>query len=411
MPFSAAETALDVVCQRLHQIRALCRADVLKIVAYRLYESRDQKTYRIFEHRPVAVTVRVFLQYLVFEHSFQLATEVGMKVVLKKIDIKIEIFLKKIENVFEKRLGIRQYRREVEFVEYAGYVGDNVVVYLFDNVRRIVIMQIKCAAADICEGADLLYRQFVDGNGIQELYGSSDYRSLSLSYSSVLGHKMRLLVKNSTNRVVVYRNDQISRNYPRKNHAARSDLFYNKYRLKIYSCLLFDTYLGGNMIHIVTDATTDFPKQFYEKDFTVLPMGYMLDDEDFDGETKTITAKEFYDYMRAGRKTNTRMVDEATILKYVEPLLKEGKDVLYVVFSSGLSGTYDNAVRVFKELHEKYPACKLAAVDSYNASMGEGLLVWYTLKKRAEGADFEELCKYVEDTQAHLRRRNSHRDR
>ena len=187
-----------------------------------------------------------------------------------------------------------------------------------------------------------------------------------------------------------------------KTYALYAVLFYNYYRLKIYSCLLFDTYLGGNMIHIVTDATTDFPKQFYEKDFTVLPMGYMLDDEDFDGETKTITAKEFYDYMRAGRKTNTRMVDEATILKYVEPLLKEGKDVLYVVFSSGLSGTYDNAVRVFKELHEKYPACKLAAVDSYNASMGEGLLVWYTLKKRAEGASFEELCKYVEDTQAHL---------
>ena len=156
------------------------------------------------------------------------------------------------------------------------------------------------------------------------------------------------------------------------------------------------------MIHIVTDATTDFPKQFYEKDFTVLPMGFMLDDEDFDGETKTLSAKEFYDFMRAGRKTNTRMVDEATIIKYVEPLLKEGKDVLYVVFSSGLSGTYDNAVRVFKDLKEKYPKCRLAAVDSYNASMGEGLLVWYTLKKRAEGASFEELCKYVEDTQAHL---------
>lgn len=187
-----------------------------------------------------------------------------------------------------------------------------------------------------------------------------------------------------------------------KTYALCAILFYNYYRLKIYTCLLFDTYLGGNMIHIVTDATTDFPKQFYEKDFTVLPMGYMLDDEDFDGENKTITAKEFYDYMRAGRKTNTRMVDEATILKYVEPLLKEGKDVLYVVFSSGLSGTYDNAVRVFKELHEKYPACKLAAVDSYNASMGEGLLVWYTLKKRAEGASFEELCKYVEETQTHL---------
>ena len=107
------------------------------------------------------------------------------------------------------------------------------------------------------------------------------------------------------------------------------------------------------MIHIVTDATTDFPKQFYEKDFTVLPMGFMLDDEDFDGETKNLSAKEFYDFMRAGRKTNTRMVDEATILKYVEPLLKEGKDVLYLGFSSGLSATYQTVHMMMEELKEK----------------------------------------------------------
>lgn len=156
------------------------------------------------------------------------------------------------------------------------------------------------------------------------------------------------------------------------------------------------------MVHIVTDATTDFPKQFYEEEFTVLPMGFMLDDEDFDGKTKNLTAKEFYNFMRAGKKTNTRMVDENTIIEYVEPLLKAGKDVLYVVFSSGLSGTYDNAVRVFKQLKEKYPQRKMATVDSYNASMGEGLLVWYVLQKRAEGANFEELCKYTEDLQSHL---------
>lgn len=185
-------------------------------------------------------------------------------------------------------------------------------------------------------------------------------------------------------------------------NTARLYLIYNYYITNIYTCLLFDTVSGGIMVHIVTDATTDFPKQFYEKDFTVLPMGFMLDDEDFDGETKTLPAKEFYDFMRAGRKTNTRMVDEGTILRFVEPLLKEGKDVLYVVFSSGLSGTYDNAVRVFKELKEKYPERKIAAVDSYNASLGEGLLVWYTLQKRAQGASFEELCSFVEDTQKHL---------
>lgn len=205
-----------MVGQRLKKICAFRRADILKIVAYRFYESRYQETYRIFEHSPVAVTVGVFLQYLVFEKSLEFSAEIGMEVVLQKIDIKIQVFLQKIEYVFEKRFGIGKYRREIELVQHAGYVRDNIVVYLLDDVGRVVVVQIKSAATYVCERTYFLYRQFVDRYRVQKLYGRRDYRSLRLSYPSVLGHKIGLLDNNLTKRAFMYGNVQYKLIYTRK---------------------------------------------------------------------------------------------------------------------------------------------------------------------------------------------------
>lgn len=194
--------------QRLQEHIALGGADILQIVAYRLHEPGYQETYRIFEHRPVTVAVGVLLQYLVFEQSFQLATEVGVEIVLKKIDIQVEILLQKIEYVFEKRFGIGQYRSEVELVEHARDIGDDVVVDLLYNVGGVVVMQIERAAADVRERTYLFYRQLVDGHRVQKLNGRGDDGSLRLSYSPVLGHKNRLLVNKLTKRGAVYCNEQ-----------------------------------------------------------------------------------------------------------------------------------------------------------------------------------------------------------
>lgn len=154
--------------------------------------------------------------------------------------------------------------------------------------------------------------------------------------------------------------------------------------------------------YIVTDSTADFPKGFQFDDFAIMQMRYMLDDEEFDGVEKKLTAKQFYERMKAGAKSNTSMIDEATLRRMIEPLLKEGREVLYIVFSSGLSGTFDNATRVAADLRREYPGAKLALVDSLNASIGEGLLVWYALKKRDEGASFEQLIEYVENMVDHV---------
>ena len=78
--------------------------------------------------------------------------------------------------------------------------------------------------------------------------------------------------------------------------------------------------------YIVTDSTADFPKGFQVDDFAIMQMRYMLDDEEFDGVEKKLTATQFYERMKAGAKSNTSMIDEATLRGTIEPLLKEGRE-------------------------------------------------------------------------------------
>ena len=148
-------------------------------------------------------------------------------------------------------------------------------------------------------------------------------------------------------------------------------------------------------IFIFSDTTADYPADAPRKDVEILPMAVRIGNDEYDNINSFITAKEFYTRMRGGEMGNTSMVQPFLAQERFEEKLKAGYDVFYLAFSSALSGTYAGCARVAKELAEKYPERKIIAVDSLNASMGEGLLLWYTVKKRDEGASFEELCEYV----------------
>lgn len=148
-------------------------------------------------------------------------------------------------------------------------------------------------------------------------------------------------------------------------------------------------------IFIFSDTTADYPADAPCKDVEILPMAVRIGNDEYDNINSFITAKEFYTRMRGGEMGNTSMVQPFLAQERFEEKLKAGYDVFYLAFSSALSGTYAGCARVAKELAEKYPERKIIAVDSLNASMGEGLLLWYTVKKRDEGASFEELCEYV----------------
>jgi len=104
-----------------------------------------------------------------------------------------------------------------------------------------------------------------------------------------------------------------------------------------------------------------------------------------------------FDGLRNGESASTSAVNPQGWKDVIEPVLQEEKDALVLVFSSGLSTTYQSAVIAASELAEKYPARKINVVDTLCASLGQGLLVWYACKKRDEGMSLDQLTAWCEE--------------
>ena len=121
----------------------------------------------------------------------------------------------------------------------------------------------------------------------------------------------------------------------------------------------------------------------------------------FDGEEKEyigtdISNHDFYDRMRQGAHARTAAINADTFARAFTPLLEEGKDVLYVAFSSGLSTTVNSAHMAAAELKESYPDRKIIIVDTLAASAGGGLMVYMAVAKKNEGATIDENAAYIE---------------
>lgn len=121
----------------------------------------------------------------------------------------------------------------------------------------------------------------------------------------------------------------------------------------------------------------------------------------FDGEDKEyidtdISGKEFYERMRQGAHARTAAINADTFTRAFTPILEEGKDILYVAFSSGLSTTVNAAHMAAEELKEAYPERKIIIVDTLAASAGGGLMVYMAVAKKNEGASLEENAAYLE---------------
>ncbi len=156
---------------------------------------------------------------------------------------------------------------------------------------------------------------------------------------------------------------------------------------------------------IVTDSTCDLPANIVtDLGITVIPMEFQLDGTTYlnypDGRDYDFHA--FYDALRAGKASTTSQVNYQTFLDTFTPILESGRDILYLAFSSGLSGTYNGSVIAANDLMEKYPGSKVISVDTLAASVGEGLLVYAAAKKREEGLSLDELAQWVTDNRLHL---------
>lgn len=133
-----------------------------------------------------------------------------------------------------------------------------------------------------------------------------------------------------------------------------------------------------------------------------LQLTFKFDGEDTEHTENDLKIKDFYDSMRSGKIAKTSAINPDTFKEAFEGYLKEGKDVLYLSFSSGLSTTFNSARLASEELSETYTENKVITVDTLCASAGQGLLVYLALKKKNEGASIDEVAKYIEDIKLNL---------
>lgn len=148
---------------------------------------------------------------------------------------------------------------------------------------------------------------------------------------------------------------------------------------------------------LMTDTGSDLPDEYYEAHAVEkISLGFTMDGVSYGGdENPMMDVKEFYARLRGGAMPKTFQATPQQARAHLEPHAKAGEDVLLIAFSSGLSGTYNSYVTAAKELAEEYPACKLIVLDSLCASLGQGLLVDYAVKKADSGASIEETAAYV----------------
>ncbi len=155
---------------------------------------------------------------------------------------------------------------------------------------------------------------------------------------------------------------------------------------------------------IVTDSTSDMPATYYQKHgVEVVKLGFTMNNVNYEGENgEKLNEKAFYKLLREGSMPMTYQVTAEAAKPHIERYLKEGKDVLILTFSSALSGTSGSFQVAARELKRQYSKRKICVVDSLCASMGEGLLLDYIVKKAESGASVEETARYAEDLKLHI---------
>ena len=143
---------------------------------------------------------------------------------------------------------------------------------------------------------------------------------------------------------------------------------------------------------IFTESTGDLtPALIEQAQLRVLPMSFNLDGQEYRNwpDGREISSHDYYDKLRAGSACTTSQVPLADYEEAFTPVLEAGQDILYLAFSSGLSGTYQASCVAAGMLQEKFPGRRIACVDSKQASMGEGLFAYLVARKRLAGASFD----------------------
>jgi DegV family protein with EDD domain len=155
---------------------------------------------------------------------------------------------------------------------------------------------------------------------------------------------------------------------------------------------------------IVVDTGCDLPAE-YMKEYGIdaIPISFMLNNVIHDkGGWQDISGKDFYKMLRSGGVSKTSLINPETFVESFTEHAKQGRDVLYIILSSALSGTYQSALIALDEVKAIYPDCNIHLVDSIGATGLNGLLAMLAVQKRNEGSSVEETAAWLEQRKHYI---------
>lgn len=149
---------------------------------------------------------------------------------------------------------------------------------------------------------------------------------------------------------------------------------------------------------IITDSSSNLSRSMVQEiGVKVLPLSFFVDDVEYKSyhEDTDFDYAEFYNKLRNKEHIKTSLINTDVFIQEFEKVLKEGKDVLAIIVSSGISGTFQAAKIAADTVREQFPERQVIVIDSLSASIGQGLLVYYAAKLRNEGKTVEEAADWI----------------
>ena len=156
---------------------------------------------------------------------------------------------------------------------------------------------------------------------------------------------------------------------------------------------------------ILTDSCCDLTAEMVgELGVEVLPLSLQMEGKTYRNylDGRDIGFQEFYARIRNGALATTSAVNVGEFEAKMREILKTGKDILSISFSSALSTTYQSSVIAAEELKSEFPDARILTVDSLCASLGQGLFVWLCAQEQKKGKTIDEVKAFAEETKAHL---------
>ena len=157
-----------------------------------------------------------------------------------------------------------------------------------------------------------------------------------------------------------------------------------------------------NSYAFFTDSDSDLPFRFVDElELNMVYMPYMVDGKEyFDDLGRNGREKEFFDAMRKGAAPVTSLLPTAAYEEYFEPVFAAGRDILFVAFSSQLSGTIQNIYAAREELLQRYPERRMIVVDTLSISLPQSILVLKAHELYRQGKTMDEVAAWLEENKS-----------